>query len=207
MSRLALARWAAGSVALLLSTLPATAHTFGTGTDAFEAFVEGSNAVLFSPYSLLPCLSLGLLLTLWHEEGMVKAWPILLIAHVAGFLLAPTAGTWVIPALVMIGTATATLAALRTNHNRIEALALAGIVGFFTLLVSLEGHSWLELSLPIYIGIFAAASFGVAAGAGIARLILEHIPYPWVRIGLRVAASWLAAMQVLMVAFLLAPTS
>jgi hypothetical protein len=64
----------------------------------------------------------------------------------------------------------------------------------------------LELTVPIYVGIFAAASFAIAAGAGLARLALEKVSAAWMRIGLRVAASWLAAVQVLMAAFLLSST-
>lgn len=192
--------------ALVFSANTASAHSFGAGTDAFASFVEGSNAVLFSPVSLLPCLSLGLLLTLWQLEGMVKAWPVILVAHVVGFLLAPMIESWVIPTLVLIGAVTATLGALLPRHIRAEALVIAGIVALFTMLVSLEGHAWLELTVPIYVGIFAAASFTIAAGAGLARLALENFPAPWMRIGLRVAASWLAAVQVLMAAFLLSPT-
>lgn len=195
------------TAALTLFATAANAHSFGAGTDAFEAFVEGSTAVLFSPVSLVPCLSLGVLLTLWQIEGMVKAWPVLIGAHIVGFLLAPLVGGWVIPALVIAGALTATGAALLPRHVPLEATAFAGLIGLLTMLVSLEGHDWLELAAPIYIGIFAAASFGVAAGAGLARLALENLPASWVRIGLRIAASWLAAVQVLMAAFLLAPAT
>ena len=195
---------AAVTAALVTSATRAGAHSFGAGTDAFEAFVEGSNAVLFSPYSLLPCLSLGVLLTLWRSDGMVKVWPVLIASHAAGFVLAPLVGVWVIPVLVAVGAATGTLAALLPRHSRWEAVTLGALVGGLTMLASLEGHGWLELTLPIYLGIFAAASFAVAAGAGIARVAIDNVPYPWVRIAVRIAASWLAAMQVLLLAFLLA---
>lgn len=198
---------AAFLAALMFSANTAQAHSFGAGTDAFEAFVEGANAVLLSPVSLLPCLSLGVLLTLWQVEGMLRVWPLLIVAHIFGFIVAPTVGVWVIPALVILGALTATLAALLPRHVTIEVFILSGVVGLFTMLVSLEGHGWLELATPIYVGIFAAASFSVAAGAGLARLALEQVRVTWIRIALRVAASWLAAAQVLMAAFLLAPAS
>jgi|TARA_Y100000815_G_scaffold271495_1_gene298183 hypothetical protein len=199
--------WAAIAAALVLPATRADAHSFGAGTDTFEAFVEGFNAVLFSPFSLLPCLSLGLLLTLWHLEGMVKAWPYLIASHVVGFGIAPAVGTWVIPALVGAGCVTGAVAAVLPHPSRPVALALNTTVGLLTMLVSLEGHQWFELSLPIYLGIFAAASFAVAAGAGVARLVIERVPHPWVRIAIRIAASWLAAMQMLMIAFLIAPST
>ncbi|MCA0922958.1 hypothetical protein [Pseudooceanicola nanhaiensis] len=198
--------WAALTAALIFSATAASAHSFGTGTNAFDAFVEGSNAVLFSPVSLLPCLSLGLLLTLWQVDGMVRAWPVILGAHVVGFLLAPWGQSWVMPALVLVGMGTATLAALLPRHGRVEALVISGTVALFTMLVSLEGHAWLELRAPIYAGIFAAASFAIAAGAGLARFALETVRAHWMRIGLRIAASWLAAVQVLIAAFLLSST-
>ena len=55
---------AAVAAALVLCATGARAHSFGAGAGAAEAFVEGAGAVLLSPYTLLPCLSLGLLLTL-----------------------------------------------------------------------------------------------------------------------------------------------
>lgn len=194
---------AAVSAAFLLTGSRADAHSFGAGSDAFGAIVEGATAVLSSPVALLPCLSLGLLLTLWQNEGMVKAWPVLIFGQIAGFLLAPFVGTEIVTASVALGFGIAALAALLPRHVPEEAFLLAGANGFATMLVSLEGHGWMELAIPIHLGIFAGANFAVAAGAGIARLILERLPYPWVRIGIRIAASWLAAIQVLMVAFLL----
>lgn len=197
---------AAVSAALLMTSSRADAHSFGTGSDAFGAFVEGATAILFSPVALLPCLSLGLLLTLWQNEGMLKAWPILILGQIAGFLVAPMVGTTVVPASVAMGGGMAALAALLPRHVREEAFLLAGANGFATMLVSLEGHGWMGLAIPIYLGIFAGANFAVAAGAGIARMIFERVPYPWMRIGIRIVASWLAAIQVLMVALLLAPS-
>ena len=193
---------AALAAALLLAAPPAHAHSFGTGADAFTAFVEGSGTVLFSPVTLLPCLSLGLLLSLWQVEGMLKAWPLLILGHIAGFLLAPAVGPWVIPAQVALGTGAATLAALLPRHVRAEAFVLTLATGLLTMSVSLEGHAWFELPLTIYLGIFAAASFAVAAGAGLARLAVENIRSTWAWVGLRVAGSWLAAIQLLMLAFL-----
>ena len=193
---------AALSAALLFAASEAHAHSFGAGTDAFASFVEGANAVLFSPISLLPCLSLGLLLTLWQVEGMLKAWPVLFIGHVIGFVLAPQVGLWVIPALEVLGAAIASLAALLPRHMKAEVYGLSFVTGLMTMLVSLEGHAWMELAWTIYLGIFVAASFAVAAGAGLARLALEQITSQWTIIAIRVAASWLAAMQLLMAAFL-----
>ena len=195
---------AALGVALILTAGAANAHSFGAGTDAFETLVEGANVVLFSPVSLLPCLSLGVLLTLWQVDGMVRAWPLLACAHVAGFLLAPMAGGWAGPSIVIGGAGVATLAALLPRHNRAETFCAAIGVGLFTMLASLEGHGWLELAAATYAGIFAAASL---AGAGLSRLAVERLPYPGTRIGLRIAASWLAAAQILMAAFLLTSAS
>lgn len=181
----------------------ARAHSFKTGADTVEAFFDGANAVLFSPMALLPSLALGMLLSLWQSEGLVKAWPALILGHVIGFLLAPMVGDWVIPAALALGALVAALSALLSRHYRGLALGLAFAVGLFTLLTGLEGHGWLELEAAIYLGILAAANVAVAIGAGLTRLALEQFPYAWVRIGLRAAASWLAAVQVLMMAFLL----
>jgi len=194
---------AAITAALVLSGSKVQAHSFKTGADTVEAFFDGANAVLFSPMSLLPSLALGMFLSLWHSEGLVKAWPALILGHVAGFVLAPMVGPWVIPAALAIGTLVATGAALLSRHFRAAALTLSALTGLFTLLAGLEGHTWLELEPAIYLGIFAAASVAVAIGAGLTRLVLEQLDYDWTRIGLRIVASWLAAVQVMMMAFLM----
>jgi hypothetical protein len=59
--------------------MPSTA-----GADAYGQFVEGASVMLTFPGIVLPILALGLLLSLWREDGLPKAWPVFLGGAGAG---------------------------------------------------------------------------------------------------------------------------
>jgi hydrogenase/urease accessory protein HupE len=63
---------------------PVHAHAFDAGADAYGQFVEGAAVILIYPGILLPLLALGLLLSLWREDGLPTVWPVFLAAQVAG---------------------------------------------------------------------------------------------------------------------------
>ena len=192
---------ASGGGLLLLSSA-AEAHSFGAGTDFFAAFIEGAKVVVFEPITLFACLSLGLLMTLWRPNGLLLALPYLSGSSVLGFLVATYAPAWSITALLTIGTISAVLAAVLIKHSKLVVLAASIATGVLCLFVALEGHEWMELSAAIYSGLILGTYFCVAAAAGLAQTLLERFNNAqWSRITLRVAASWLAAMQILMFAF------
>jgi hypothetical protein len=68
-------------------------------------------------------------------------------------------------------------------------------------MVSLEGHVWMELSVSIYVGVTLGAILPVMLGAATGELLLEKLPAAFSRIAVRVACSWLAAIQIMMLAF------
>jgi hypothetical protein len=68
-------------------------------------------------------------------------------------------------------------------------------------MVSLEGHVWMELSSAIYVGVTLGAILPVMLGAATGELLLEKLPASFSRIAVRVACSWLAAIQIMMLAF------
>jgi hypothetical protein len=80
---------------------PVHAHAFDAGADAYGQFVEGAAVMLIYPGILLPLLALGLLLSLWREDGLPTVWPVFLAAQVAGVFAAALAGPVV--ALVFMG--------------------------------------------------------------------------------------------------------
>ena len=181
----------------------AHAHAFQSGADSYAQFLEGAGVVLRYPETLLPVLALGILLSLWDREGMVRAWPAFLAGQLGGLALAAVVGAWIASVNLAAGLVVATLGALLPRHVRAEALAAGLIIGLLVIAASLEGHGFLELPLFIHLGILFAANLAVACTAGAARFAMEQIEAAWMHILWRVAASWLAAILALFLAFTL----
>lgn len=187
---------------LTLASFSAHSHSFGAGTDSFQAFVEGARVMLFEPITLFAGLSAGLMITLWRSGGMLVVWPALIVATLLGFLAATLAPEWTKMALIVVGTLTAALAAVLQSHKQALVMLLVVLTGVLSLFVALEGHTWMELTAAIYVGLILGAQFSVVIGAALAQMLLEKFgTAPWSRIAIRVAASWLAAMQILILAF------
>ncbi|MDJ0628195.1 MAG: hypothetical protein QNJ44_08020 [Rhodobacter sp.] len=181
----------------------AEAHAFQSGADYYAQFLEGASVILRYPEALLPLLSLGVLLSLWHSEGMLRAWPAFLIGQLAGIPLAAVVGPWAISAVLIAGILTATLAALLPRHIRVEALAISLGLGLLVTAASLEGHGFLELPVFIYVGIVFAANLVTACAAGVTGFAMDQVEANWMRILWRIAGSWLAAILTLIFAFTL----
>ena len=179
----------------------AVAHSFGAGTDQFASFVEGASVVIFDQVSLFATLSLGLMIALWKHRGVVQALPLFIAGLALGFLLAPSVTTWVIMGATVVGAITATLGASLNQQHKPLTLILALFTGLMVQMVSLEGHIWLELSASIYVGVTLGAVLPVMLGAATGELLLEKLPAAFSRITVRVACSWLAAIQIMMLAF------
>jgi hypothetical protein len=179
----------------------AAAHSFGAGTDQFASFVEGASVVIFDQVSLFATLSLGLMIALWKNRGVIQALPLFIAALALGFLLAPSVTTWVIMGATVVGAITATIGASLNQQYKPLTLILALFTGLLVQMVSLEGHVWMELSSAIYVGVTLGAILPVMLGAATGELLLEKLPASFSRIAVRVACSWLAAIQIMMLAF------
>ena len=190
-----------GYLLALLIPSTATAHSFGAGTDQFASFVEGASVVLFDQVTLFAALSLGLIIALWQRQGVIVAIPLFVAGLLLGFLLAPSAQPWVIVGTTVTGAVTATLAASLNQQIKVMVLVMALLTGLFCQFVSLLGHTWLELSAAIYIGVSFGALLPVMMGAAVGEVMLEKLPSAFAHIAVRVAASWLAAIQIMMLAF------
>jgi len=191
--------WLAGAAALVAPR--AHAHAFESGADSYAQFVEGASVVLAYPGLLLPVLALGVLLTLWDIDGLPRVWPVYIGGLLAGIFLGGVVGPWIAAVFLALGVLVASLAAILPHHRRAEALALAGATGVLVMAGSLEGHGLFELGLFIHIGLFFGANIALALAAGVVRLAFMQSSAAWVRIGARVAASWIGAALVLMLAF------
>ncbi|SIN90286.1 hypothetical protein [Vannielia litorea] len=188
-----------------LSAARGEAHAFKSGADQYAQFLEGTGVVLGYPALLLPGLALGILLGLWSREGLPRVWPFFLAGLAGGVGLAALVGPWVSPLLMGLGVLTACLAALLPRHTRAEAAALALLTGLLLTAAGLEGHGLFELGAFIHLGLFFGANLALAVPAGLVSMALDRHRAPWVRIGARVAASWIAAILMLMLAFALRP--
>ncbi|MBF9043218.1 hypothetical protein HKCCE4037_07765 [Rhodobacterales bacterium HKCCE4037] len=190
---------------LVLAAAPsgAAAHSFESGADLYAQFVEGAGVVGTYPAVFLPLLALGLLLTLWQPEGMVRAWPWFLGGQVAGIFVAPFVGEWILPVMMGAGIVVGALAALLPRPMPAVTLPAAALLGVLTLSIGLEGHALFELPVLIHLGLIFGANAAVALAAGISRLALDRVEAEWMRISVRVAASWIAAMLMLILAFTL----
>lgn len=196
---------AAATVAALLAPGSAFAHAFSTGRDAYGNFLEGAGVALASPGLLLPVLALAVMLGLWQDEGLLKAWPHALVGSVAGLLLAPFVGPWVALATLGIGAVLAVITALVPLKRLSAAIPLlAGFAMLMTLAAALEGHDIEEIPNATRVGLLFGVHFALAAGAGLVRVTRERILHAATTIGWRIAASWLAAILVLYLAFSLA---
>lgn len=187
--------------AIGLSADQASAHAFQSGADHYAQFLEGAAVILGYPETLLPLLALGILLSLWQEEGLLRAWPAFLIGLLVGVPLAAMVGTWITLAIAGTGLLTAILAAVLPRHVGAEVIAISLLLGLLTTAASLEGHGFLELPVFIHLGILFAANLVTASVAGVTRLSMERVTAPWMRILWRIASSWLAAILTLVLAF------
>ena len=177
------------------------AHAFESGADQYAQFTEGAGVVFTYPSTLLPLMALGILLSLWHSEGMVKAWPYFLAGQIVGLFTAAVVGIWILNAMLAFGILLGALAALLGKYNQNIMLGLAGLTGLISLSLSLEGHGLFELPIFIYVGILFGTNIVVACAAGLVRYVMERYQAEWVRITCRVAGSWIAAMLMLILAF------
>lgn len=191
------------SAAGLLAAGQARAHAFQGGADLYEQFVQGTAVILIYPGILLPVLAMGIAVSLWDTDGLPRVWPLALLGQVAGIFAASSVGVWVGPAFMALGIGVAALAALWPTSQRVVIAALAAITGLGATAVSLEGHGLFELPVMIHLGILFGINMVLALGAGVSRLALVQVPAPWMQIGWRVAASWIAAILMLFLAFAL----
>ncbi|AHM03535.1 hypothetical protein roselon_01140 [Roseibacterium elongatum DSM 19469] len=188
------------AAAAMLCAGPVGAHSFDTGADAYNQLVEGTAVVLTDPGLVIPIFALGVLLSLWRPEGLPQVWPVYLLAQVSGVVTAAFVGAWITTVFVGLGIVTAVAAALLPRPTTAIAMMLAAVTGLGALAVGLEGHGLFELSVFIHLGLILGVNIAVALPAGAARVALDKVQAPWMRIGWRVVASWLGAILVLYLA-------
>ena len=193
-----------GAVALLAAG-PAHAHAFESGKDAYALFLQG----VAQPWLMLPVAVLligtGLFLGIWRVEGIVPAWPGLILGAALGVGLGPLVPQ--VGSAVLAGAALV-VAGLGVAALRVPMLAAVGIAALATALSGrflMETHALGELPVAFLLGMAAGCTTQVALVAGAVQLTREHLTNRAVLIGWRALMSWVAAVAILTLAFALRP--
>ncbi|GKY88994.1 hypothetical protein [Sinisalibacter aestuarii] len=189
-------------LALALMPQAASAHAIGAG--AGQPFGAGLKLALTNPDLLLPMLALAVALALWGARGLRAAWPYLLAGTLIGLAIAPVSGPWIGLTAMGIGLLLAVVAALVPVARLAPALPwLAGMTGLAVVGYALEGHGFGEVSNATRAGLLIGLHGALALAVGAIRMSLATIRYPATAIFWRIAASWIAAILVLYLAFTL----
>ncbi|MDF0602968.1 hypothetical protein P1J78_19670 [Psychromarinibacter sp. C21-152] len=200
-------RAAAAGVLLTLALRPdpGAAHAFQEGGGVYDRFVEGVSVALSAPSVILCLLPMGVLIGLWRRDGLPAVWPWFLGGQAAGLFAAAAVPPTVALASLGAGAVTGALAALRPDPPAPAPHVLAALTGLLSAAASFQGHGLFALSPGIHAGLLLGANLALAAAAGLAAATLQRWPRPWLTIGWRIAASWLAAVALLVLAFELRP--
>lgn len=181
----------------------ASAHSFDAGADAFAQVGDGLAVVLTYPAALFPLLSLGLLLGLWCDRQLRMAGMWFVAGQVVGLLTAPLVGSLIDPTALTLGIGVAICATLAPGVSRSFAPMLAAAVGWAAIAVAFVGHGLFELPVTIHAGIIIAVNLLIFSVVGNTRFLTDRFRAAWVKLALRIAASWIAAIQILSLAFML----
>lgn len=197
--------WRPGLSGLVLALVPlnAGAHEFEIGGGAYDDFLSGGAAVLNDLPVLLALMSTGILVSLWNRQGLPLVWPAFLASVIAGFVLAGLVPVDPVPVLYGAAIITGLLAVAAVRRTR---PIMAGIVfgaGLMTGWGILAGHGWGELPPGVYAGLFALFNLVLAASAAFASALLTRLSSRWTEIALRALASWLTAIAIMSLAFVL----
>lgn len=193
----------ATTVILAALPAPALAHKFGAGQGAYEDFLSGNRAVFSDMPVLLLLIAAGLFSGIWKPDGFPSLWLFYLGGIVAGAML----GLWgIFPPTLPAYFAVIAVGLLGAAAPNIPTALMRGIFVLIAVVVTnavLSGHLISEISPFAYVGIAFALNIGVAVSAGLVAISREKLPYNWVTIAWRAAASWLVAIAVMAMVLML----
>ena len=193
-------------MACALAPTDAAAHAPIPG---LMGFYVGMLHPLSTPPQLLALLALGLMLGQQFPRDFVVCWIVFAICCFAGMVLGQTVGmqgtedAW----LLAICAIAASLAALLPNGFVLPWLVLAGGCGLLVGIVSTPDPGHWRPTLITLAGSFVGANLALLFSTGGVGWLTEHFSQPWVRIGLRIIAAWIAAISFLMLALVVSGAS
>ena len=196
------ATWLLPLVLLTALPVPAYAHLVNSG---LGPFYNGMLHLLLSPGDLLAVLAVSLLAgqsgkasARWAAIALPLAWG---GAALAGLALGTSAGLGWVEVALLIG-----LGVLVAAGVRLHASVMAPLAALTGLVHGLENAGALVAS---YSGLVAVA--GIVAAVLVLTLLIAALAVSlraaWTRIALRVGGSWIAAIGMLMLGWLLQGTS
>jgi hypothetical protein len=192
-------RRAAAALAAVLPA-PALAHGFVPGADPWSQILGGALIPLSDPALLLALLPLGLTLGLWRRDAIARLWPAFAAGLGAGLLAAPLAGLSIAFVAVLTGLATALLGVAGLSWPNWLMTAATGATGLVAAMVAFSGHAAGSIPATGALGILGGAAVAVALPFLLVTASRDIITAPWLGIGWRIAASWLAATAILLAA-------
>jgi hydrogenase/urease accessory protein HupE len=198
------ARRAAAAGALTLAAAPARAHS---PVDGFDGFLIGFLHPLGTPSQILALLALGLLAARGWPERFDLRLAIFAGGLAAGFaagqLGADAAATE--PVLLGLALALATLGALLPQLPGRATAGAAALAGLGVGIVSTPDPGPPGAVTITLIGSFLGATLALLYLAAAAGWLARRFPAPWMAIGQRVLAAWIAAISMVMLALVFAP--
>ena len=165
-------------------------------------FYVGMLHPLSTPPQILALLAIGLMLGQNFPRDFLVCWMVFAICCVAGMLLGQTVGmrgaenAW----LLAVSVIAASLAALLPNGLLVPWLVLAGISGLLLGILSTPDPGHWRATLISLLGSFVGANLVLLYSSGGIGWLKERFKQPWIRVGLRVIAAWIAAISILMLA-------
>lgn len=97
------------------------------------------------------------------------------------------------------------LSALATGHLLPAVIAISAVGGIYMGVASLADPGPMRDRIITTLGAFVGANLGLLLIAGLPTIIQERYTWNWVPIAFRVAAAWIGAVSLIMLALLFAP--
>jgi hypothetical protein len=184
--------WASAALAQGYASL-----TFG------QQFQFGAMTTLNGPIILLALIPVGLLTGLWHGKGKGWMWAGLLGGLAAGLLLAQWAPVEVVLSTLVFAIVTSVLAIMDRPFPRAIPIGAAAITGALAVMIMFYGNPFGALPVGIYLGVTCAMIVVMTIASAITIGILRTFPYATTRIVMRILSSWVAAVAIMYLAFVL----
>jgi hypothetical protein len=141
-----------------------------------------------------------LALGLWRTDGLPLLWPALAAGLGAGLLAAPLAGLSIAFAAILTGLATALMGAASLPWPTWLMVAVTASTGLVTAMGAFSGHAPGSIPATGALGILGGAALAVAVPFVLVAASRDLPRAPWLKIGWRIVASWLAATALMLAA-------
>jgi len=191
----------AGALALAGALLPAraAAHVPFPG---IEGFYAGVLHPLTAPPTLLALLALGMMLGHAWPQRTAVAWMAFMLCLLSG-LVSGSMGAH-LPferhGLLLVAILAASLSALMPRVSPLPRVLLGGVGGLLLGAASAPDPGPWRAAIVTMTGSFVGAGVALFYVSGGIQVLRERFPQEWARIGLRIAAAWIAAVSCLMLA-------